>query len=111
VTTWLAVMGAALAGLAGVPAMRPARGAADLALRAVGGGGLLALAVAAAAAGAVAAAVIASAVALPLVLGPAVPWVFSRAAALDALTAARRPPAAGRRGAGLGGAAAPPNDA
>jgi hypothetical protein len=81
VTTWLAVMGAALAGFAALDAVRPARGAADRTLRAVGGGALLALSIAAAAAGAVAGAVIAGLVALPLLLAPALPWAISRIAA------------------------------
>lgn len=82
-TTWLAVMGAALAGLAALEAVRPARGAADRMLRAIGGGALLILAAVATASGAYAGAAIAGAVALPLLLAPALPWAFSRLAMRD----------------------------
>jgi hypothetical protein len=78
------VVGAVLAGLAALDTLRPGRGSADRALRALGGAGLMALACVAAWSGAYAAAVLAGAVALPLAAGPALPWAFSRIALLQA---------------------------
>jgi hypothetical protein len=79
----LMVVGAVLAGFAALDTLRPGRGPADWALRALGGAGLLALALFSASSGAYAATVLAGAVALPLVAGPALPWAFSRMALLQ----------------------------
>jgi hypothetical protein len=78
-TVTLVVLGAVLATVAGLRGLRPASGAGDRALRVVGGGGLLALAVAALAGGSPAGAAIAAAAGLPLLLGSTLPWLLSRA--------------------------------
>lgn len=80
----LAVVGSVLAGFAALDALRPGRGAGERALRGIGGGALLALAIAAASTGAYAGATIAGAVALPLLVAPVLPRIFSHVGRLQA---------------------------
>jgi hypothetical protein len=78
--TTLAVLGVVLAALTTLDSLHPVRGAGEILLRVVAGGSLLVLAVGAVVYGAFAAALLAAVVALPLLVGPALPWILSRVA-------------------------------
>jgi len=80
----LAVLGSIVAGFAALDALRAGHGAGERTLRAVGGGALLLLAIVAAGGGAYAGATMAGAVALPLLVAPALPRIFSHAGRLQA---------------------------